>query len=193
MHEIRERVTGPAVQADADMVLAFEQRQKSRLRAKLESGEEVAVMLPRGTVMRHGDLLRADDGRAVRVVAKPERVLQVECSSANELTRAAYHLGNRHVPLQIGDGWLRIADDHVLRRMLEGLGARLGMVVAPFDPEAGAYGAEGAEGATGSHAHGHAPGHGDERHGAVIHEQSPQEAHDHAREHAHDGHRDDEH
>ncbi|OGA31821.1 MAG: hypothetical protein A3G80_03745 [Betaproteobacteria bacterium RIFCSPLOWO2_12_FULL_62_13b] len=148
MREIRERTQGltEGARADVELVLPFEQRQKSRLRARLENGEEVAIVLPRGTVMRNGDLLRTDDGRTVRVVAKPERVLQVECASAKELARASYHLGNRHVPLQIGDGWLRIADDHVLRQMIEGLGATVTVLIAPFEPEAGAYGVGGPDG-----------------------------------------------
>ena len=157
-----------------ELVLPFEQRQKSRLRARLENGEEVAIILPRGTVMRNGDLLRTDDGRAVRVLAKPERVLQAECPNARELVRASYHLGNRHVPLQVGEGWLRIAEDHVLRQMLEGLGARVTGLVAPFEPEAGAYGAGGSD----------VPGHGHGG-GGVIHDHG----HDHAHgQHAHDEH-----
>ena len=167
MHEIRERVRhpNPAENADTELVLPFEQRQKSRLRTRLENGEEVAINLPRGTVMRNGDLLRTDDGRTVRVLARPERVLQVECASAKEVTRASYHLGNRHVPLQIGDGWLRIADDHVLRQMLEGLGATVTVLIAPFEPEAGAYGVGGPDG------HGH---------GGVIHDHADDE-HPHGR------------
>jgi urease accessory protein len=119
------------------VVLSFEQRQKSRLRAKLESGEEVALVLPRGNVLRGGDMVQTTDGRAIEIVAAPEKLLHIESSS---LARIAYHLGNRHVAVQIGDGFLRIAEDHVLEDMLRRLGARVSHVEAPFEPEAGAYG-----------------------------------------------------
>ncbi len=124
---------------DATLELAFELRQKSRLRAKLSDGEEVSVMLPRGEILRGGDLLASVDGRVVRVVASPERLLHIECDTPHALTRAAYHLGNRHVAVEIGEGYLRIAADHVLEHMLTGLGARVSTVEAAFEPEAGAY------------------------------------------------------
>ena len=154
---------GRNVVAKDRLPLPFELRQKSRLRAKLESGEEVAIMLPRGEILRGGDLLSASDGRVIEVVARPERLLHVECVSPQALARAAYHLGNRHVPVQVGDGILRLAADHVLEQMLKGLGARLTAIDAPFEPEAGAYG--------GGHAHG--GGHqqlGETGRGARIHE-----------------------
>lgn len=132
--------------------LPFERRQKSRQRARLVSGEEVALQLPRGEVMRGGDWLVASDGRVIEVVAAVERVVHVECATPRDLARAAYHLGNRHVPVQVGEGWLRIAEDPVLARMLEGLGARLATLEAPFEPEAGAYGAH--------HRHDNESGHG---------------------------------
>jgi urease accessory protein len=119
------------------VVLSFEQRQKSRLRAKLESGEEVALVLPRGRILRGGDRVTTTDGREIEIVGAPEKLLHIESSS---LARVAYHLGNRHVAVQVGDGFLRIAEDHVLKDMLRGLGARVSHVEAPFEPEAGAYG-----------------------------------------------------
>jgi urease accessory protein len=119
--------------------LPFDARQKSRLRTRLTSGEEIALMLPRGDVLRGGDLVVASDGRVVEVVAAAERVLHVECASARELARCAYHLGNRHVPVEVGKDFLRLADDHVLEKMLAGLGAKLTHVTVPFEPEAGAY------------------------------------------------------
>ena len=118
------------------LALPFDLRQKSRLRAKLESGEEVGLILPRGTIMRGGDVVKTQDGREVEIVAAPEKLLHIE---APELARVAYHLGNRHVALQIGQGWLRIAEDHVLEEMVRKLGARVSHVEAPFEPEAGAY------------------------------------------------------
>jgi len=119
------------------LILPFEQRQKSRLRARLETGEEVALILPRGKVLRGGDRVAATDGREVEIVAAPEKLLHIE---AADLARVAYHLGNRHVPLQVGQGFLRIAEDHVLEDMVRNLGARVSRVEAPFEPEAGAYG-----------------------------------------------------
>jgi len=142
---------------DDELVLPFELRQKSRLRATLTSGEELGLFLERGEVLRDGDFLLAEDGRAIRVAAKPERVLDIACTDAEALARIAYHLGNRHVPVQVGAGWLRIADDHVLRQMVEGLGASVVASEAPFEPEAGAYAA----------AHSHAA---PAAHGGVIHE-----------------------
>ncbi len=119
--------------------LPFDARQKTRLRTHLASGEEAALVLPRGDVLRGGDLVVASDGRVVEVVAAAEHVLHVECASATELARCAYHLGNRHVPVEVGEGFLRLAEDHVLEKMLAGLGAKLTHLTAPFEPEAGAY------------------------------------------------------
>jgi len=136
----RLKTTADRVAVAGRLELPFDSRQKSRLRARLASGEEVALRLPRGEILRGGDLLSAADGRVIEVVSQAEKLLQVECASAIELAKAAYHLGNRHVPVQLGDGFLRIAEDHVLEEMLRRLGARLSAVEAPFEPEAGAYG-----------------------------------------------------
>ena len=119
------------------LTLPFEQRQNSRLRAQADNGEEVALILPRGRVLRGGDRVAATDGREVEIVAAAEKLLHIESA---ELARVAYHLGNRHVPLQVGPGFLRIAEDHVLEEMARKLGARVSHVEAPFEPEAGAYG-----------------------------------------------------
>jgi urease accessory protein len=140
---------------DDELVLPFELRQKSRLRTRLASGEELGLFLERGTMLRGGDYLKSNDGRVIRVVAAPEAVLKVTCTSAIELSRAAYHLGNRHVPVEVGDGWLRLGADHVLEEMLLGLGANVAKEQSPFEPEAGAYGS------------GHQ--HNDEGHGGKIH------------------------
>jgi len=129
------------VEVNGRLQLPFEQRQKSRVRALLVSGEEVAVLLPRGDVMRGGDLLAASDGRVIEVVAEPEKLMHVECDSPAALMRCAYHLGNRHASVEIGRDCLRLGADHVLKDMLIGLGARVTLVDAPFEPEAGAYGA----------------------------------------------------
>ena len=134
--------------AQATLTLPFELRQKSRLRTRLDSGEEVGLFLPRGTVLRHGDRLRATDGRVVEVRAAPETVSTARAADSLLLARAAYHLGNRHVALQIGSGWLRYLHDHVLDGMARELGLTVLCEQAPFEPEAGAYGG-------GGHHHGH--------------------------------------
>jgi len=143
---------------DAELVLPFELRQKSRLRTTVAGGEEIGLFLARGTVLRDGDYLEADDGRIVRVSAAPEDLIEVRCANPDALARAAFHLGNRHTPTQVGQGWLRIAADDVLAGMLRGLGATVTPMRAPFEPEAGAY-------AAGHHAHS-----GEARHAGIIHD-----------------------
>ena len=130
---------GSAIPQDR-LELPFEMRQKTRQRARLQSGEEAAILLPRGIVLRGGDLLRASDGRVVEVVSRPEPVLHVECETPQALARAAYHLGNRHVALELGGDYLRFSPDPVLADMLVQLGLHVAAEVAPFEPEAGAYG-----------------------------------------------------
>jgi urease accessory protein len=146
MIEITTKVKpGTAVQVLGKLSLPYEQRQKRWLRARLVSGEQVALKLRRGETLRGGDLLAAPNGGAIEVAAAPEKVLHVVCSSSLELARAAYHLGNRHAAVQLGSGFLRIIDDAVLEEMLRGLGAKVTKIEAPFEPEPGAYG--------GAHAH----------------------------------------
>ena len=133
-----------AEKIDGELILPYELREKSRLRAALASGEEVAVFTVRGTVLRHGDLLRGDDGRIVKITAAPEATYRVECTTPLALLRCAFHLGNRHTQAQVGDhagkGFLRIRKDPVLKDMLAGLGATVTEEEAPFEPESGAYG-----------------------------------------------------
>jgi urease accessory protein len=138
--------------------LPFELRQKSRLRTKLASGEDAGLFLEHGSVLRGGDCLRANDGRIVLVVAADEQLMEAQCATPFELVRAAYHLGNRHVPVQIGEGWLRFQADEVLAQMLRGLNANVRSVAAPFEPESGAY-------AGGHHHHSM-----DAKHSGIIHE-----------------------
>ena len=128
------------------LVLPFEQRQKARQRARLTSGLEVGIQLPRGTVLRGGDCLRSPTGVVVEVIAALEGVSTVRSPIVRELACAAYHIGNRHVALQVGDGWLRYSSDHVLDAMVEGFGLDVVHERQPFEPEAGAY----------SNGHGHA-------------------------------------
>jgi len=122
------------------LTLPFELRQKSRLVAALESGRQVALALPRGHVLRGGALLLADDGSLIGVRAADEELSAVEGADAAALARAAYHLGNRHVALQIEARALYYLHDHVLDDMLRGLGLEPRLERRPFEPEAGAYG-----------------------------------------------------
>lgn len=122
------------------LCLPFELRCKSRLRTRLGSGETCDIILKRGTVLRQGDQLAAQDGRIVNVVAAPEALLQGSSADPLLLARVAYHLGNRHVAVALAPGVLQFAYDHVLGEMVRGLGLDLVAVTAPFEPEGGAYG-----------------------------------------------------
>jgi len=176
--KLKTRPGAYAIEVRGRLELPFDKRQKSRLLARLASGEAVALKLPRGEILRGGDLVVASDGRLIEIVAEPEALLHVACADPTALARAAYHLGNRHVPVEVGDGFLRIAADHVLETMLQGLGATLAPLRAPFEPEAGAYGGH----------HHHA---GEDGGGARIHAfgEPQDDAHDHARcGHDHDHH-----
>ena len=141
------KMARPLVERAATLTLPYDARCKSRLAATLDSGEEVALLMPRGTVLAHGDLLVADDGALIRVIAASEAILRVCAATPLDLMRAAYHLGNRHTPVEIGADYLQLEADPVLRAMLEGIGATVEVRTAPFHPEAGAYG--------GGHRHGH--------------------------------------
>jgi urease accessory protein len=154
---LRRRIE-PQPRADAILVLPFELRQKSRLRTFADGGEEVGLFLDRGTVLRGGDWLQADDSRVVRVVAADEDLHEARCADAEGLARAAWHLGNRHAAVEVGAGWLRFAADDVLAAMLRGLGATVVPLRAPFEPEGGAY-------AGGPHAH--SP---ETRHRGILHD-----------------------
>jgi urease accessory protein len=133
---VREKLASRAAQAAGRLSLAFERRSRSRQRAMLDSGEEIGMVMPRGEVLRGGDRVLASDGRVFEVVSAPERLLHIEAPS---LARIAYHLGNRHVPVQVGEDFLRIAEDHVLENLLLRLGAKVAHIEAPFEPEGGAY------------------------------------------------------
>lgn len=162
VHEIAGHGQAADTEAVAMTVtLSFDQRQRTRLRVRADSGEELAVILPRGTVLHDGDVLQATSGQRIAVRAAAEEVSTVRCADAVALARACYHLGNRHVALQIGAGWARYRHDHVLDDMVRGLGLAVVVEQAPFQPEAGAYGGhhhhhEHGDAAGHSHDHGHA-------------------------------------
>lgn len=135
------RSPDPSAQAAHTLLLTAEERTRSRFRFVTEEGAPVQLYLPRGTVLRDGDLLETDTGGVlVRVRAASEPVLTARAGEPFLLLRAAYHLGNRHVALELGPDYLRLAPDPVLADMLMQLGCAVIEEVTPFQPEAGAYG-----------------------------------------------------
>ncbi len=154
MTRIENRATGVSA-ATATLTLPFERRCVTRQKVVLDGGEEAGLFLPRGEILRDGDLLVTLDARVVRVIAAPEPVMVARAADACQLARAAYHLGNRHVAVEVGEGALKLGRDHVLRAMLEGLGASVEDTMLPFEPEAGAYSGHSAGHGAG---HTHAPG-----------------------------------
>lgn len=120
--------------------LAAEERARSRYRVVADNGEDVYLYLPRGTVLYDGDLLKPQtDSSLVRVIAKPEPVFTVTAKTPLDLLKAAYHLGNRHIALEINTTYLRLAPDPVLKTMLEHLDLQVTEEIVPFQPESGAY------------------------------------------------------
>lgn len=146
-----DRFAASAVELAGSVTLAFDRRVRSRQRVVLDDGREALIDLPRGTVLRDGSLLADSEGRLLAVRAAPEAVSIAHAADAHALLRGAYHLGNRHVAVQLGPGWVRYLHDHVLDDMLRGLGLTVGFETVPFEPESGAYGA----GAVSGHAHSH--------------------------------------
>src|SRR6188768_821808 len=161
MRKILEKLAS-SVPATVAVTLEHSERQKSRGLLKLDDGSEAALLLERGTGLQHGDRLLADDGLVVLVQAAREGLSIVTACDALDLCRAAYHLGNRHVPLQISALRLAYLHDHVLDDMVRELGFEVTFAAERFEPEAGAYG------------HGHA------------HTSRPPASHSHARDHHHD-------
>ena len=141
MLRLTELVRSGAVTAvDGVLTLPFADRRRSRLRTRLDDGREAALILPHGTVLRDGDRLRAEGGGAViSVRAADETLSWATTSDPLLLARAAYHLGNRHVPVQIGEGSVAYQHDHVLDGMVREIGLHLHLRQAPFEPEAGGY------------------------------------------------------
>jgi urease accessory protein len=162
------------VQRAPCITLDWDTRQKSRFDATDSTGRQLGVFLPRGTVVRGGDVLVAEDGSLVRVEAAPQKVLRItfcaEHGTAFDLMRAAYHLGNRHVPIELRTDHLKIEPDHVLAELLQSMHMTVAEVQEPFEPESGAYGDSALLGHDHGHGHSHSHSHG----------------HDHAHDHAHD-------
>lgn len=150
----------------ATVELDWDVRQKSRFDAMDSQGRALGVFLPRGTAVRGGDVLVAEDGSLIKVIAAPQAVLKITHCHAHgtpfDLIRAAYHLGNRHVPIELKPDHLKIEPDHVLADMLRAMHLIVNAVDEAFEPENGAY-------ATGGHAGGHRHGHDDHDHGNHHH------------------------
>ena len=173
----------------SEVELDWDVRQKSRLLATNSAGRELNVFLPRGTVLRGGDVLVAEDGSLIRVKSAPQPVLVVthcpDHGTPFDLLRAAYHLGNRHVPLELQSDRLLLEPDHVLADMLRAQHLIVTATESAFEPEGGAYEPAAHAGHAHGHAHDHAHGHDhghDHGHGHHDHD------HDHAHEHAHGDH-----
>ena len=128
----------PARETDS-VVLDFDLRHRRRITLHTEGGAHLLLDLPQAAHLRDGEGLECEDGSVVRVRAKPEPLLEIAAADTAELARLAWHLGNRHLPVQILTGALRIRPDHVIADMAHGLGATSRAVSAPFDPETGAY------------------------------------------------------
>ena len=147
-------ILDPSVSGTAlTLILPFAERQKSRMRTSTACGRTLGLFLERGRLLADGDLLRAVDGTLIRVQAADEALSEARSSDPQLLLRAAYHLGNRHVPLQIESGRLRWQHDHVLDVMVGQLGLKVTAIMAPFHPENGAY--HGGESRHGEELHGH--------------------------------------
>ncbi|MES2415518.1 MAG: urease accessory protein UreE [Pseudomonadota bacterium] len=157
--------------------LDWDVRQKSRFDATDSLSRVLGIFLPRGTLVRGGDVLVAEDGSMVRVIAAPQAVLRITACTSHgspfDLTRAAYHLGNRHVPIELKPDHLKIEPDHVLADMLRSMHLIVHEVDEAFEPEGGAYSAGGH-----SHGHGHSHDHGE-------HGDHKAHAHDHSHDHSH--------
>ena len=181
-------LAGVLLKRAATVELDWDVRQKSRFDATDSQGRALGVFLPRGTVVRGGDVLVAEDGSLVRVLAAAQPVLRVtHCTqhgSPFDLLRAAYHLGNRHVQLELKPDHLKLEPDHVLADLLRQMHLIVGEANEPFEPESGAYAAAAPAAA---HGHGHAQGHGHDHAHEHAHAHGPGCGHDHGH-HGHDHH-----
>lgn len=124
-----------------NVVVTFEERQKSRYKTQTVCGKDIGWFIERGRVLTECDALRCKDGTLIKISCAPENVTRVTSTDALALTKAAYHLGNRHVALQVDAGFLQYQADYVLDDMVRGLGLTVSHQLAPFHPESGAYAA----------------------------------------------------
>jgi urease accessory protein len=170
------------------IVLDFDDRHRRRMAMTGTRGLEFLLDLENAVALRGGDALVLEDGRLIEVIAAPEPLVEIRGVDPHHLVRVAWHLGNRHLPTQITGKGLRIRRDHVIEAMVQGLGARIIEIEAPFDPEGGAY-ADGGHAAEHGHAHDH---HAHDHHDAHDHSSHAHD-HDHGGHHHHDEHCEHEH
>jgi urease accessory protein len=173
------------------IVLDFDDRHRRRMAMTGTRGLEFLLDLENAVALRGGDALVLDDGRLIEVIAAPEPLVEIRGVDPHHLVRVAWHLGNRHLPTQITGKGLRIRRDHVIEAMVQGLGARIIEIEAPFDPEGGAY-ADGGHASEHGHAHEHASEHAHEHHAHDHHGGHDHAGHEHS-SHDHGGHHHDEH
>jgi urease accessory protein len=161
--------------------LPYELRCRSRFRTTTRGGADIGIFLERGLILDVGDVLVADDGRRFGISAANETVVTAYADDWNVFARACYHLGNRHVPMQIGERWLRIQPDHVLQELIENFGLRVENEQQPFRPESGAY-SNGQITKIIPHSH------GPSSHSSSSHSHGLSPLHDHSHDHSHDHH-----
>jgi urease accessory protein len=170
MHRIVSIITKGVEDAADTLRIDHDLRNRRRIVFTTTQGEEILLDMPRSVHLRDGDGLALDDGRVVRVEAAPEALVEIHAHDLPALVRIAWHLGNRHLPTQLLGDRLRIREDHVIADMVAGLGGHTHKIMAPFDPEGGAYAEDGGVPQLG-HGHGH------------HHHQHDDEEHDHAHHH----------
>ncbi len=139
--------TWDPTEATDEVLIDHDRRHRRRIVLKTQSGQDLLLDLPQAARLRDGDGLKLDSGTIIRVRARPEPLAEIHAHSDAELIRIAWHLGNRHLPVQLLGDKIRIRRDHVIEEMVEHLGGHVDLIDAPFDPEAGAY--------AGGHSHSH--------------------------------------
>lgn len=176
-HEVIPDGHWSAAAAD-HITLDYDARHRRRWYYTADQGTAFLLDLPRAMVLGHGDALQLSDGRLVEVLAAPETLVEVTAKDTAAMIRLAWHIGNRHLPAELHPHAIRLRDDHVINAMLEGLGATVIRIQAPFTPEGGAYSGQG-------HGHGHHDAHDHHDH---AHEHGPHCNHDHGHDHGHHSH-----
>ncbi|MCW8885645.1 MAG: urease accessory protein UreE [Motiliproteus sp.] len=170
MLKIIARYDGTPATVLDQLSLPFDLRKRGRFKAETVGGLEVGVFIERGQVLQEGDLLMTECNQVIQVLAQPEAVVTANTEDWQQFSKVCYHLGNRHVPLQVGERWLRFQPDHVLQDLAELYGLETVNEMAPFMPENGAYGDHG------GHSHGHS------------HDHSHDQGHDQGHDHSYDDH-----
>ncbi len=138
-HSILPAGTWDPANAVDRVLIDYDNRHRRRILLRTEADTELMLDLAQTARLRDGDGLALEGGGVVRVCARPEKLLEIHAHEEGELVRIAWHLGNRHLPVQLLDDRIRIRADHVIQEMVEGLGGHVEEIEAPFDPEAGAY------------------------------------------------------